>query len=880
MTRLLQRLRYLLQRDRHERELDDELQFHLEMKQRELEARGLDRAAATAAARRALGNLPLTRDHVRDVWIAPWLQGVLQDVRLAGRLLVKQRGFTLGVVLVLGIGMALTAAMYTVVNSILFTGLPGDDDGRIVSLGTRDELGRPAGVSLADFKDWRGASETFDGIAAMFPIGLNVSDDETAAEFVFGTYISHDAFRLLRTSPALGRDFLPEDDVDGAAGTAILSHRLWMSRYGGDPEVIGRTIRLNDRPSILIGVMPEGFEFPHSIAIWTPLGPQFGGSAQRRDARTHQAFGRMADDVSLAQAQADLDVVAAWLAEEHGETNAGIRPTVVPFAEAFVDDWVSRLLFALLGGVVFVLLIACANVANLLLSRSARRAREMSLRVSLGATRGRLVRQLLVETLLLTGLAGLAGIALSGLAVRLVTMHLGTAPYWIDYAMDGRVLGLVVATCLATGVGCGLVPALQVSKTNVNDRLKDGGRAGSGAGGVGTRRWTTILLTAEVALTLILLSGAGLMGRSFLALQAETSVVDAAGLTTMGIRLSSARYPTTEERRLFYEAVEDRLAAMREVEAFTLASVDPFGWGYPRSLAIDGRPADVDAAAPGVTYVTVGADYFRTLGLRILAGRAFTRLDGTAGHENAIVNERFASMFFPDSDPIGRRIRLTNPNVIAQALPWVTVVGVSPTVRQMSRTGPPDPVVYYPFRGDSGFFARLIVRGAAGAGVTAAIREEIRRLNPDLPLFDPLPLEEAMARSGGTQRSLGTLLGVFAVAGLLLAAVGLYAVTAYSVAQRTQEIGVRMALGATAGQVVGSFIRRNAVPLGLGLFTGLAGAGLLGRSLQAFLVGIQAFDPITLLFVVSLLAGVALVASLVPARRAARVDPLDALRCE
>ena len=428
-------------------------------------------------------------------------------------------------------------------------------------------------------------------------------------------------------------------------------------------------------------------------------------------------------------------------------------------------------------------------------------------------------------------------------------MYLGTAPYWIDYTMDGRVLALVVATCVATGLACGLVPALQVSKTNVNDRLKDGGRAAGGAGG--SHRWTTGLLTAEVALTLILLAGAGLMGRSFLALRAETSVVDAAGLTTMGIRLSSARYPTTEERRIFYQEVEDRLAAMREVEAFTLASVDPFGYGYPRSLAISGRPADGDATPPGVTYVTVGPDYFRTLGLPILRGRAFTGLDGTAGHENAIVNERFAAMFFPDSDPIGRRIRLTNPNVIAQELPWITVVGVSPTVRQMSRTGPPDPVVYYPFRGDSGFFARLIVRGAAGAGVTAAIREEIRRLNPDLPLFDPLPLEEAMARSGGTQRSLGTLLGMFAVAGLLLAAVGLYAVTAHSVAQRTQEIGVRMALGATAGQVVGSFVRRNALPLGLGLATGLAGASALGQALQAFLIGVEAVDGITLLLVVA-----------------------------
>ena len=311
-----------------------------------------------------------------------------------------------------------------------------------------------------------------------------------------------------------------------------------------------------------------------------------------------------------------------------------------------------------------------------------------------------------------------------------------------------------------------------------------------------------------------------------------------------------------------------------------MASVDPFGYGYPRSLAIDGRPTDVDAETPRVTYVTVGPDYFRTLGLPILRGRSFTRLDGTAGHENAVVNERFASMFFPDSDPIGRRIRLTNLNVIAQELPWLTIVGVSPTVRQMSRTAAPDPVVYYPFRGDSGFFARLIVRGATGASVTAAIREEIRRLNADLPLFDPLPLEEAMARSGLTQRSLGTLLGVFAIAGLVLAAVGLYAVTAYSVAQRTQEIGIRMALGATVAQVVGSFVRRNAVPLGLGLVTGLAGASALGRALQAFLVGIEPFDRITILFVVALLAGVALVASLVPARRAARVDPMNALRCE
>ena len=881
MTRLLRRLRYLLQRDRHERELDAELRFHLEMKRQELEARGVDRATAAASARRALGNLPLTRENVRDVWIAPWLRSVVQDVRFAGRLLSKERGFTLAVVVVLGIGMALTGAMYTVVNAILFGGLPGDDTGRIVSLGTRDALGRTAGVSLLDFEEWRDENETFAGIALALPISLNVSDDEIAPEMVVGTYLSHDAFRLLRTAPLLGRDFLPEDDVDDAPGTAILSHSLWTSRYGGDPDVIGRTIRVDGRTAVVIGVMPEDFAFPLFTALWVPLGPTLGASGRDRDARRYLgAFGRLAEGVSLQRAQADLDVVAARLAGQYPETDATIRPTVVPIARRYLPDSEKRLLLVLLAGVVFVLLIACANVANLLLSRSARRAREMSLRVSLGATRGRLVRQLLVESLLLAGTAGLAGVALTGLAVRLVTLHLGVAPYGVDYVMDGRVLACVAATCLAAGFACGLAPALHVSKTNVSQPLKDSGRTGGGAGGLSARRWTTGLLTAEVALTSILLAGSGFMVRSFLALHDESLVVDAAGLTTMGVRLPSARYTTHEERRAFYEETEALLSRMAGVDAFTLASVNPLRFGYVRSLALDGRPADVGVEPPRVTYVTVGSDYFPTLGLPILRGRAFTRLDGTAGLENVIVNERFASMFFADSDPLGRRIRLTSTNPTAQELPWLTIVGVSPTVRQGAWTGSPDPVVYYPFRGDSGSSAHLIVRGAPGSGATTAIREQMRRIDPDIPLFAVQPLEEAMARSRWAQRSLGTLLAVFAVVGLMLAAIGVYAVVAYSVAQRTHEIGIRIALGATAAQIVRSTCRRAAAPLGLGLLAGLAGAGALGRTLQTFLVGVEPFDAVTLLLVATLLAGVALVASMVPARRAARVDPLAALRCE
>ena len=878
MTRLLRRLRYLLQRGRHERELDDELQFHLEMKRQELESRGADRATAAASARRALGNLPLTRDHVHDVWIAPWLRSVAQDVRFAGRLLVKERGFTLAVVVVLGVGMALTGAMYTVVNAILFAEFPGDERERLVSLGTRDELGRTPGIPYRDFEHWRDDNRTFDGIAMLSSASFNLSEDDLAPEMVFGAYVSHDAFRLLDAAPLLGRDFLPEDDVDGAPGTAILAHGFWMSRYGGDPDVIGRTIRVDDQPAVVIAVMPEGFGFPSDVELWAPYEPRFGGSD-----RIDRPFGRLADGVTLEQARTDLGIVAARLAAQHPGTNTGIRPDAVPFARQWPPDGHRRLVLVLLGGAVFVLLTACANVANLLLYRSARRAREMSLRVSLGATRWRLVRQLLVDSILLAGTAGLAGVALTGLAVRLVTIQLGGAPDWVDYVMDGRVLACVAATCLATGLACGLAPALHVSKANVNDRLKDGGRSGGGAGGLHARRWTTGLLTAEVALTLILLAGAGLMVRSFLALHEESRIVDASELTTMGVRLSPARYPTAEDRRVFYEEVEALLSSMAGVDAFTAAAFNPLRLSYLPSLTIDGRPADADVDPPRVSYVPVGPDYFRTLGLPILRGRAFTRLDGNAGHENAIVNERFATMFFPDGDPLGRRIRLTNRGEAAEEQPWLTIVGMSPNVRQRAWTGAPDPVVYYPFRGDlgnSGFAAWFIVRSAPGSGLTAAIREEMRRLDPDLPLIGGLPLEEVMALSRSTQRRLGTLLGVFAVVGLLLAAVGVYAVVACSVAQRTHEIGIRVALGATAAQVVRSICRRAAAPLGLGLLAGLAGAGALSRTLEAFLVGIEPFDAVTLLLVAALLAGVALVASIVPARRAARVDPLAALRCE
>jgi predicted permease len=826
----------------------------------------------------------LAKDCARDVWVWRWLQSVAQDARFAVRLLVKDPWFALVVVVVLGIGIALTNAMFTMLNAALFRGLP-IDDARIVALSTRDALGRESGVSLPDFRDWQEATHAFAGTAAYFDIAMNVSDADRAPELFSGPYISADVFRLLRITPILGRDFQPEDDRAGAPGTVILGYSLWKNRYGGNPAVIGRTILVNDRPSVVIGVMPQGFKFPFQSDLWMPLGSQFGATTPPRNARTHAAFGRLADGVTLPQARADLEAVADRLAQEHPDTNKSVRPVVVRFSERYTclmagcGSAIKRLFVTLMGAVSFVLLIACANVANLLLARSVHRSREMSLRVSLGATRSRLVRQLLVESMLLALLAGVLGLGLSVTAVRLMSDQMGAAPYWVRWTMDGRVFAFLTATSLATGLAFGVAPALHISRTNVNDTIKDSGRIGGGS--VRVRRWTTGLMVAEVALTLMLLTGGGLLIRSFLALYRASFVIDASQLTTMGIRLSGRKYSTQESRRAFYDKVEERLGAIGQISSATIASNVPLSYGYIRFLSIEGRPTPAGDVPPTVTYITIGSRYFETLGLRMLRGRTFAPIDGTPGHEHAIVNERFVSMFFPNEDPIGRRIRLTNQNVIAATLPWVTIIGVSPTVRQMSTLSDPDPVAYLPFHGDAGYFAGLIVRDRSEPGATTSlIREQLRALDPDLPLFGIMPLEQAMAGSRAFHRSIGTLFGIFAIIALLLASVGLYAVTAYSVTQRTQEIGIRMALGAAAAQVTGSFVRRATVPLGVGLAVGLAGSVVLGRLLRTWLVQTDPLDPLTLLSVASLLLIVALGASFFPARRAARVDPIVALRCE
>ncbi|MGH3118345.1 MAG: ABC transporter permease [Gaiellales bacterium] len=800
-----------------------------------------------------------------------------RDLAHGARLLRRNPSFAAVVVTTLALGIGINGTVFTVVNA-LARGLPVENPDRIVRLGGRDSAGRQLRVSFPDFEDWRAAATTsLEGVAAYSDTQLIVADETAAPDRVAGSYLSANAFRLIGERPILGRDFLPVDDRPGAPPVVILGYRVWNGRYGNDAGVVGRTIRVNGVPTVVIGVMPEGFRFPVVSDTWQPLALLPGVGDQRRDSRSLNVFGRLAERIGMAEAQSELDTIAARLARTYPDTNKDIRAAVTPF----LDSSAARPIFlALLGAVGFVLLIACANIANLLLARAAHRSREMALRASLGATRWRIIRQLLVESAVLLVVAGVLGFGLSVAGFRLFTMHVEgiNFPYFIRWTMDGRVFGFLAAACLGTGLIFGLVPALHLSKTGVSEVLKEAGR--TGAGGIRSRRWTSVLLGAELAFTLVLLAGAGLMMRSFLALHRADRVVDGSQVVGMGLTLPAQRYPR-EQWLVFYDRLMQRLDGIGAISSATLTSSVPFAATRVRELAIDGRPPARDGAAPKVSFVTIGPRYFETLGVQVMRGRSFTAVDGTQGNHAAIVNERFVALHFPTEEPLGRRIQLSDPNASGRP-PWLTIVGVSPSIRQQQPTDLQelDPVAYVPMRAEPRPFATLLVRGPAPEGLAGLVREEVRALDPELAVSGILPLDVLIGQSRWAHRVFGLMFAIFAGIALGVSAVGLYAVTAYSVKQRTQEIGVRMALGAQRSDVVWLFLRRAFLPLGAGLVVGFGGALVIGKLLRSFLLQTSAADPPTLVSIGVVLIAVALAACFWPARRATRLDPVTALRYE
>jgi putative ABC transport system permease protein len=816
--------------------------------------------------------------------------GLWQDVQFALRLLLKDKWFSLVAVIALALGIGVNAAVFTFVNAVLIRGLPYEDSDRLMALNSRDSVrDRNMGVSYLDFKDWAAATKTFSGLAAYGGSTINLSDEGRAPERFNGANVSGHTFKLLRQAPLLGRDFLPEDDRPGAPAVLLISAKVWKNRYGNDPAVIGRTVRVNDLPTIIVGVMPDGFGFPFNTEAWQPLASIPNLETQKRNARGFQVLGRLAPEVSQDQATAEMIAIGGRLATDYPDTNKDIQPFVQTINQSQNGGPIRAVFLSLMGAVAFVLLIACANVANLLLARSAHRSREISVRVSIGASRWRIIRQLLVESVLLALIAGVLGLGLSLFGIKMfdqATVDAGR-PYWIQFTMDGRVFAFLAAICLGTGIIFGLAPALHVAKTDVNEVLKEGGRSGSA--GIRVRRWSTALIIGELALTLALLAGAGFMMRNFFTLYRFDLGIDTSKLTTTALALPERKYESLEQRLAFYQRLQERLEGNPQVRSVSVASNLPMQGGFARRLEIAGKPLASGEQAPTVTMLTIDPRYFETLGLPLIRGRVFTQADGAPGQETAIINTRFAQLHFAGEDPVGRRITLSidlaGGAPPAGGIPTsltATIVGIAPIVRQRDfTTRDPDPIAYLPYRMDPRAFMTLIARSDSDPNALMPIlREELRAIDADLPLFNVRTMDAILAQMRWPFRVFGSMFALFAGIALVLSAVGLYAVTAYSVSQRTAEIGVRMALGAQSNQVAWLFLRRAFFHVAVGLTLGIAAAFGVGKIFESanLLVQNNGRDPVTIASIAVILASVALGACFWPARRATRLDPVIALR--
>jgi predicted permease len=619
--------------------------------------------------------------------------------------------------------------------------------------------------------------------------------------------------------------------------------------------------------------MPDGFGFPLTAAVWQPLAQKPDLSTQSRVARALEVVGRLASGSTIDRAQAELDAINSRQAKQSPGTGAGMQATVQPYANRHLGWQVKVIVSALMGAVALVLLIGCANVANLLLARAAQRSREISVRVSLGATRWRIVRQLLFESLLLAAISGVAGYGLSLVGVSLLRSVLtaNNPPFWLRISVDLRTFGFLAALCLGTAVLFGLAPAIYMSRTRAHDALRQAPR--NATRGPGARRWTDALVIAEIALTAILLAGAAFMMHSFFQMYRAHGNINTAGLITMRVDLPPT-YKTPTQRAAFAQQLEARLHELPAIETGAVVSTIPFEFPFYRSLTLEsGAPAAGDRR-PRVSVVAVSDGFFQTLNVHLYGGRDFGPLDGLAGHEHAIVNQRFADLYFPERDPIGHRLRLTDASAgDAAVMPWVTVIGVSPTIRS-DVTTPGEPAIYLPYRAEPVSHFALLVRTSQPADtVVNDLREVARGIDPDLPLFDPRTLDAWLAFLRWPERVFGTMFTIFACIGLITAAVGLYAVTAYSVRQRKHEIGIRMALGARAPQVWWLVLQRVSAQLAIGLTAGIAGAFVVGR-----LPGIGSEAPWIPASVALMVICVAGVASFLPALRVTGSSLSTALR--
>jgi putative ABC transport system permease protein len=867
------------------RSVNDELEFHLEMRTRDLVSAGKSPLAARAQAEREFGEMLPVRDacieieerRQRKVRWSDVASTLWQDLRFTIRTLTKNASFTAAAIVCLALGIGVTTTVFSVVNATLVRPIPfftrPDEIAAVYSKMVATGEGG-INISYPDYLSWRDQNRSFSQLGMYTWETLTFTGDGEA-ERVEGASVTANLFPLLGVSPMLGRGFLREEERDGNDRVILLGYGIWQRRFGGARDIVGRSITIDSKPYSVIGVMPKGFAFPENGQAWVPLAvnlaQEFHGNRYFAG-----AVGRLKPAVTLAQAQRDMSAIATRLATEFPNDNKGWDVDVKSMRDDLVGD-LRRPLLVFSGAVLFVLLIACVNVANLMLARSTARQREIAVRTALGAGRGRLVRQLLTESIVLAIAGGAIGAALSVFGIAYFRGSFPRdVPYYLSLRVDGPTLAFALVVSVITGMIFGIAPAMQSTGSSVDGVLRDAARGATG--GVARSRMRGALVVTELALSVVLMIGAGLLIKSYRTLEGTKLGFDDKGVLTFRLTAPPAKYPRGARRTEFFDRVLERLGAMPDVASAAAAQGVPFsGWDTQAGVMAEGRPPARPAEEFISLYLYVSPNFLATMGVPILRGRPLLPTDRDTLNLVAVINESFASRMFPRENPVGKRIRFGGAD---SKEPWITVVGVTRDYRHYRLPQPMGPATYMSYRGYTPSTETIVLRVKRGdpTRIVPTVRRILRDTDPDVPMYRIQTMEELLARSLWRQRLQGEVLGLFAALAIVLATVGIYGVISYAVMQRTREFGVRVALGAQRRDVIGLVLAEGGRLAVIGVAIGIGGAILLTRLIRTLLYEVTPTDAQVFVVVSLGLAVVALVASYVPARRATRIDPVVAMR--
>jgi len=866
-------------RDAWDEERTRELETYLQIETDENIARGMTPQEARYAARRKLGNPTSIREEIYRMNSLAMLETIWQDLRYAARVLRKSPGFAFFAITVLALGIAANTAIFSIADAVLLRPLPYRDAGRLVMVWEDgSSYGFPQDTPApGNFSDWKTRNHVFTDTAAYSEDGLNLTGDGSPEQLTAGA-VSANLFSVLGVSPSLDRDFRPEDNVPGAAGVAILSDGLWLRRLGGNPEIVGQEVRLNGEKYTIVGVMPRAFLYPdRKTELWVPWRFTKEKLADHGSHFLH-VVARLSPGISLRSANANLATIAKQLEQEHPDSNAKIGAFAVPLREELAGDMRPAIL-VLFGAVCFVLLIACANVANLVLARAIGKRRELAMRLTLGASRLRIVAQMLTESLLLAMIAGSIGLALSVWATQFLASLIptGISPLG-DSVIDSRVFLFTAGVSILTGILFGVIPALRVSSLNLATFLKDGG--GRGEAGSGGQRLRDVLVVSEVALAIVLLAGAALMIRSFENLVHLDPGFRTDHVLVLRTPIQMQKYATQARRTAFYDQVLEKVEHLPGVVAAGYTTWIPLtNEGGATGITIEGHPEPAPGQMPVPNARIISRNYMAALRMKLIEGRLLDERDGSGTPLMALINQTMGLSLWPGENPVGKRFKRGR---FREDVPWITIVGIVGDVHQAGPAAPARAEMYLPYQQQEFFPPDYLAVRAFGDPLLLAepLRQQVWSVDNQQPVADVMPLEQLVDENLAPRRMQASLLGGFAGLALLLASIGIYAVLSFIVAQRTQEIGVRVALGADSRDVLRMVFSHGLRLFAIGAALGLAAALALLRTMGHLLYGISASDPLSFLTVTFVLGVVTLLACYIPARRAMRVDPLVALRYE